>query len=255
MTLYSYLYAQYLKVFVCHLVKCYVQCTLPQLVNRVSHGPVGWDFIKTLCRLHTAHSPDIDWLANFKCAHHLSLLLSDWRVKADKRWSCRCCLSSSFIALSSSLKLLHLLCVLPHGFTLQQCVALVITSCLKQTDGIRESDGQFSQCICTLLLFCVCVLYAGFLTSCHLLHSAQPLTPSYPPYFLPASLSSVDVCLCVDVGNYLTDRVSPGQEQDSLISCSCVGHFRCQVSLWTSSEIAAIPFSLFSLHGSDSTEV
>lgn len=50
------------------------------------------------------------------------------------------------------------LCVLPHGFPLQQCVALVITSCLKQTDGIRESDGQFSQClfspcICTQLLF------------------------------------------------------------------------------------------------------
>lgn len=42
------------------------------------------------------------------------------------------------------------------------------------------------------------------------------------------------MCKAADRGNYLTECVSPGWEWDSLISCCCVGHFRCHVSLWTS---------------------
>lgn len=79
-------------------------------------------------------------------------------------------ISRSFFLLFSLQKPLNPQCDLPHGFPLQQCVALVITSCLKQTDGIRESDGQFSQSLlspylCTLLLFCACVIcmHASFL--------------------------------------------------------------------------------------------
>ena len=100
------------------------------------------------------------------------------------------------------------LCVLPHGFPLQQCVALVITSCLKQTDGIRESDGQFSQCLfsprtCThvpffffFFFFCVSVLYASFT----LLSQSPFLTP--PPHRLSLcefAFAHGQVCVCVCV--------------------------------------------------------
>lgn len=80
-------------------------------------------------------------------------------------------LSLSFFVLVLSKSSLSSLCVLPHGFSLQQCVALVITSCLKQTDGVRESDGQFSQCLfslcmCTQLLFaCVFCMHTTLLLS------------------------------------------------------------------------------------------
>lgn len=80
------------------------------------------------------------------------------------------------------------LCVLPHGFPLRQYVALVITSCLKQTDGIRESDGQFSQRMCTQLPF---FFFCVFSVCTLLLFSLPPPSLSHA---LPASLRSADVC-------------------------------------------------------------
>lgn len=203
----------------------------------------------------TVHLFIISSLSSLQLAHHPILLLSERReaqASADRIDVVSLLhLSPSFsLRYSSPKPPPSSLCVLPHGFPLQQCVALVITSCLKQTDGIRESDGQFSQCLfspcmCTQLFPCVCVLYARFFSFRHLL-----LTP--PPPSLPVSLPlcTADVCLCecvqADVGNYLTECVSSGWEWDRLISCCCVG----QVSLLGApGGIAAVPSSsLFSPH-------
>lgn len=122
-------------------------------------------------------------------------------------------LSSSFVFLCALLLYKAFpssLCVLPHGLPLQQCVALVIPSCLKQTDGIRESDGQFSQCMCRLVRFGVCVFRMH--TCFSFLFPATTLSPSAQVFCMAGV---VCVCVCVSVrtrahafGNYLTHRVS-----------------------------------------------
>lgn len=85
------------------------------------------------------------------------------------------------------------LCVLPHGFPPQQCVALVITSCLKQTDGIRESDGQFSQCMCRLLRFCACVPHACMFLFLFPATTPQPLHPTLQVFCMAGVCTSVCV--------------------------------------------------------------
>lgn len=76
------------------------------------------------------------------------------------------------------------------------CVALVITSCLKQTDGIRESDGQFSQ-----RMFCLC-MRTELLSACALsMHTLLPsssftLHPASPSLSVSLHLYMVGVCLC-----------------------------------------------------------
>lgn len=150
---------------------------------------------------------------------------------ADKCRSYRCCLSSSFIALLFCALFLSKafpcsLCVLPHCFPPQQCVALVITSCLKQTDGIRESDGQFSRCfppcLCTQLLFCGCFFFAIASLPHAISHKTHP-----PPHQLSLDLCMTGVCVCVcvfiaceaNVGNYLTRWVSPVGQSHVLLLC------------------------------------
>lgn len=209
-----------------------------------THAAIYSSFICNACFFSIISS-----LSCLQLVRHIFLLLSERREKPTGTcWSYQC-FPFIYHPLSFALFLSKAsqssLCVL---FPLQQCVALVITSCLKQTDGITESDGQFSQCLfspcmCTQPPF-VCV-FCGYSSLLATTSSSSPLfTCTFP-------VSMADVC-CVsvctrDVGNYLTGCVSGGWEWDSLISCSCVGHLRCQVSLWTSAGapggITALPFS------------
>lgn len=86
---------------------------------------------------------------------------------------------SIFVALFLCVPSPSSLCVLPHGFPLHQCVALVITSCLIQTDGIRESDGQFSQCLFTPFM-CTRLLYLCVRSECTLLNFSPSLSEFLP---------------------------------------------------------------------------
>lgn len=144
----------------------------------------------------------ISSLSSLQLIHHAFPLLSERRemqtsgdqIDVFSLFIYRCLSFAFFFSKSSPSSL----CVLPHGFPLQQRVALVITSCLKQTDGIRESDGQFSQCLfslrmCTQLLFaCVFCMHTTLLLSI-----SFRLPPHSPSPSLPVSLHlcTADVCL------------------------------------------------------------
>lgn len=138
-----------------------------------THAAIYSSFICNACFFSIISS-----LSCLQLVRHIFLLLSERREKPTGTcWSYQC-FPFIYHPLSFALFLSKAsqssLCVL---FPLQQCVALVITSCLKQTDGITESDGQFSQCLfspcmCTQPPFCVCVCFVGIL-----LYLPPPLLP------------------------------------------------------------------------------
>lgn len=169
-----------------------------------THAAIYSSFICNACFFSIISS-----LSCLQLVRHIFLLLSERREKPTGTcWSYQC-FPFIYHPLSFALFLSKAsqssLCVL---FPLQQCVALVITSCLKQTDGITESDGQFSQCLfspcmCTQPPFvCVCVLWVFFFTCHHLFF----LTPVH--MHIPSEHGWCVLCECVHKGcGELPDRM------------------------------------------------